>query len=190
VAPHSPHSKTGPQLLRAQGGSDDALLGIVPAGARVVLLDRAVTAVPLGPDDVAVPLVWRFGPAGRPLTSRAYRQATHAFSGRSFAPASPVHVRATRSTLGDITLTWIRRTRVGGDAWGRREVPLGEESEDYEVEILDGTSVVRSLKTGTPAVLYTAAQQTADFGAPQPSLSVRVFQLGGLGRGVARQATL
>ena len=54
--------------------------------------------------------------------------------------------------------------RVGGHT-NTIEVPLAEELEAYEVEILDGAVVKRSLTTATTSALYTAAAQTADWGA-------------------------
>jgi hypothetical protein len=100
-----------------------------------------------------------------------------------------VHLRATRAAEG-VTLTWIRRTRVNGDSWSG-EVPLGEQSEAYEVDILDGMDVVRTLSASQPSVLYAAADELADFGAPQSSLSVRVVQLSAtVGRGFAAEAVL
>jgi hypothetical protein len=101
-----------------------------------------------------------------------------------------VHVRGERSG-GDLVITWIRRTRVGGDSWDAVEVPLGEESERYEVDILDGSTVKRTLSATTPIVTYTAADQTADFGSVQPAISLRVCQLSTVaGRGTPRPATL
>ena len=87
-------------------------------------------------------------------------------------------------------LTWIRRTRIGGDNWVASEAPLAEESERYEIDILSGASVVRTLASTTTSATYTAAQQTADFGAPQPAVTLRIVQLGALGRGTARQAVV
>ena len=50
---------------------------------------------------------------------------------------------------------------------------------------------MRTLAATTPSVTYTAADQTADFGAPQSSVAVRVYQLSAvLGRGTPRAATL
>jgi hypothetical protein len=70
-------------------------------------------------------------------------------------------------------------------------VPLGEETERYEVDILDGATVKRTLAATTPAATYTAAQQTADFGSPQSAIDVRVYQLSTVhGRGTPRPATL
>ena len=94
---------------------------------------------------------------------------------------------------GDIAITWLRRTRaLAGDSWNAPEVPLGETSELYDLEILNGGgSVLRSV-TGLPvaAWTYSAAMQTVDFGAPVTSLPLRVFQNGQLGRGAPAETTL
>ena len=88
-------------------------------------------------------------------------------------------------------LAWIRRARRGGDDWEPQEVPLGEESERYEVDILDGAAVLRTIATTMPEALYPAAQELADFGAPQTTLSVRIAQLGAtIGRGFERVVTI
>jgi hypothetical protein len=80
---------------------------------------------------------------------------------------------------------------IGGDSWDAVEVPLAEETERYEVDILDGTTVKRTLATTTPSATYTAADQTADFGAPQSLVSLRAYQLSTVfGRGTPRAATL
>jgi hypothetical protein len=104
-------------------------------------------------------------------------------------PLSPVHLKARRGVDG-ITLSWIRRTRTGGDSWGV-DVPLGEEREVYEVDILSGATVVRTLSSAVPSVAYSAADELADFGAPQASLSVAVYQISTtIGRGTPAQAIL
>jgi hypothetical protein len=71
---------------------------------------------------------------------------------------------------------------------------LAEDSEAYEVAILDGPTVTRTLQVATTSALYTAAQQTADWGAPLgpgQSIAVRIYQLSALiGRGAVRSVTL
>ena len=73
-------------------------------------------------------------------------------------------------------------------------MPLGEESEAYEVEIMDGAAVKRTLATTTNSVTYSGAQQTEDWGAllgPGNTLSIRIFQLSALvGRGAPKVKTL
>jgi hypothetical protein len=114
----------------------------------------------------------------------------HTFQGLGLKPLSPVHVRGLRAG-GDVLLSWIRRTRLGGDSWETPEVPLGEDAESYEVDILDGGSVVRTLASATPTVTYTAAQQAADFGSSLPAYDIRVYQLSAsYGRGTPRAAVV
>ena len=74
------------------------------------------------------------------------------------------------------------------------DLALAEELEAYEVEILGGVTVKRVLSATTTSALYTAPQQTADWGAPLEagdSLTVRIFQLSALvGRGAPKTVTL
>ena len=88
---------------------------------------------------------------------------------------------------GDLALSWVRRTRaLSGDSWVLSEAALGEASESYDLEILNGDTVVRTVSgLTTPAFTYTTAMGTADFGAPVTSVRFRVFQIGALGRGAA-----
>ena len=83
---------------------------------------------------------------------------------------------------------------MSADSWGGLEVPLTEELEAYEVEILDGPAVKRVLSTAITSAVYTAAQQTADWGAPLgpgDTLDIRIFQLSALvGRGAPKTVTL
>jgi hypothetical protein len=71
---------------------------------------------------------------------------------------------------------------------------MAEELEAYEVEILDGAAVKRVLSANTTSAVYTAAQQTADWGTPLAlggSLDIRIFQLSALvGRGAPKTVTL
>ncbi len=70
-------------------------------------------------------------------------------------------------------------------------MPLNEESERYELDILNGPSVVRTIAATSPTVAYTAAEQTADFGSPQAAVAVKVYQISAaVGRGRPVTATL
>jgi hypothetical protein len=63
--------------------------------------------------------------------------------------------------------------------------------EAYLVEILSGEEVVRTIATSSPQALYAATSETADFGAPQAALTVRVMQISAtVGRGFPAQATI
>jgi hypothetical protein len=93
-------------------------------------------------------------------------------------PYSPVHIAGARDASGNITISWIRRDRdPASDSWEQTEIPMSEASEAYQIDILNGSTVVRTLSAGIPGVAYSAAQQTADFGAAQSSVSVRIYQM-------------
>ena len=59
-------------------------------------------------------------------------------------------------------------------------MPLGEAEELYQLEILDapGGDVLRTVTgLGAQAYLYSAADQTTDFGSPQWNVAIRVTQI-------------
>jgi hypothetical protein len=99
-------------------------------------------------------------------------------------------VTGTRNASNDLTVTWVRRTRLGGLWVDGRDVPLSETTEAYEVDILDGDTVVRTLTTTTPSVTYPASQQTTDGLTPGDPVTVTIYQLGQLGRGWPTTATV
>lgn len=177
-------------LLRGQFGTECAMPDRLTAGAQFVLLDAAVARVPLLESEQNLTLNWRYGPGNRDIGDASYVTAPFAFRALGLRPLSPARVRATRSS-GNVSLSWLRRTRSGGDNWELPDVPLGEESETYEVDILDGATVKRTLRSSSPNAVYSSADQIADFGAPQPSISVMVYQTNVVfGRGTARPAVI
>jgi hypothetical protein len=177
-------------LLRCQGGTEIAMTAPLPVGTRVAFLSEALAPIDISLAEMRLPLNWRIGPAVYDIGHESYVSRTHAFEGVGLRPLSPVHVRGTRSA-GDLTATWVRRTRIGGDNWELPDVPLAEEQERYEIDILSGAVVMRTLIATSPAVTYTAAEQTADFGAPQPGITLAIYQMSAAyGRGSPARATL
>lgn len=108
----------------------------------------------------------------------------------SLKPYAPVRV-ARLDVGGDITLSWQRRTRIGG-AWrdGTPTVPIGEDREEYEVTIMNGDSVVRTITTLTTSATYSGADIASDFGSVPETLTVIVYQIGAIGRGHGVARTL
>ncbi|MGE0024616.1 MAG: glycoside hydrolase/phage tail family protein, partial [Hyphomicrobium sp.] len=178
-------------LLRGQGGTEREMRDPLLAGAPFVLLGAEIARVSLTAGEVGLPLRWRYGPVTRDIADRSYASATHAFAGRGLAPLSPAHVRGQRAPGGDLALSWMRRTRIGGDSWDAADVPLSEESERYEIDIMDGAIIVRTIASATPSCAYAAAEQTADFGSPQSAISVAVHQMSAAyGRGTPKHAVV
>ena len=184
------------QLLRGQLGTETEMRDPVAAGARVVLLDAdALEVLDLTHDQRLIDITYRHGPAPYGHDHQSFTEVTRAFAGVGLRPLSPSRLDAVRPDgSSDISLSWIRRTRIGGDSWDQVDVPLAEESEAYEVDILDSGVVVRTIATTTPQATYTAAEQTADWGAPlaaPATLDLEVYQLSAtFGRGIALSRTL
>ncbi|WP_128515166.1 baseplate multidomain protein megatron [Tabrizicola thermarum] len=186
------------RLLRGQRGTEHAIGNPAAAGARVVVLDAALGVIPVGETDVGLPWNWRVGPAARAVTDDSYAALGFAPTGRGLVPFAPVHVEQpwrTARSPGDLTIRWTRRSRaLVADSWEQIEVPLAEDVEAYEIQMLDGAAIKRTLSSSTTSVLYTAAQQTADWGAPLgpgQTLAIRIYQLSTrLGRGTPATATL
>ncbi len=168
-------------LLRGQRGSGPELVPERPAGSLFVLLNGALAPLPLSVYRKGTDIVLRAGPAGRDMTDATWTEITAPYRGKAARPFAPVHLRGLRDVAtGDLHLSWIRRTRTGGDAWTETEPPLGEAFERYRVEILDAAGrLVRAMETTEPQAVWTAAQQQEDFpsGAPWP-VTVRVAQIG------------
>ena len=160
----------------------------MPAGAPLVRLDEAVLPLAATLADLGTSPRYRIGPASRDHGDPSFVEVAAPVGTRALRPFAPVRARARRDADG-IRLGWIRRTRQdGGDAL---EVPLGEGSERYEVDILaPGGGVRRTLAATGPALLYPAALEAAD-GGPFAILACRIVQMSEtVGRGLPLAVTL
>ena len=178
------------RLLRGQGGSEGAIGDPLPAGAPFVLLDEHLVTVARGLEALGRTMQLKFVAAAKSHGDPTALTLAVTPGATALRPLAPTHLKARRGASGT-TFSWIRRTRRGGDSWQALEVPLGEEREAYELDILAGATVARTLSAATPSAFYSHADEIADFGAAQATLTVRVAQLSAsVGRGDAAQATL
>jgi hypothetical protein len=177
------------RLLRGQAGSEQAMAVVLPAGAAFVLLGSHLLPIARGRDALARPMALRVVGANRSHDDTSAVALTVTPQATALMPLAPVHVSAIRNSDG-IHIAWIRRSRSDGDGW-EGEVPLGEDIEAYALDILSGATVVRSIACSTPQAIYASADELADFGAPQPTLHMRVAQLSAtVGAGYAADVTL
>ncbi|MGD9839592.1 MAG: glycoside hydrolase/phage tail family protein [Afipia sp.] len=177
------------QLLRGQAGSDHAIADPLPAGSPFVLLDDHLVTIARGLDALDRAINLRIVATGRSHDDPSALSLTVTPQATALMPLSPVHVTASREA-GGIRVSWIRRTRRDGDNWSV-EVPLGEDTEAYTLDILSGASVVRSISSTTPSALYVSADELADFGTPLTVLHGRVSQMSStVGRGHPHEFTL
>ena len=189
----APDEWTLTRLLRGQQGTETAMRNPVPAGARIVVLDAALKQLALNQNEATLPFHYAWGPPGKPLSDSSWQTTEQQFAATGLRPLAPAHLAATYTATGDLTLTWTRRTRVAGDSWDQTDVPLAEESERYEIGILDALgAVVRTVTATEPTATYTAAQIAADFpsGLPSPFCFTVAQRSAAFGPGVPAAASI
>jgi len=187
---NSDGSYTLSDLLRGRKGTESTTASHVLGEDFVLLQSDVVQFLPLNSSDRGASATYRAISTGQSVDDGANTAATYSL--RSLQPLAPTHVTGTRNSSGDLTLSWMRRARKNAEWLDDVDVPLDEVSELYDVEIMNGSNVVHTYSSQTSTSLtYLAATQTTDFGGPQPSLTVKIYQLSALyGRGAAATATV
>jgi hypothetical protein len=189
----APGQYTLSMLLRGRRGTE-AATSTHAVGERFVLLNSSsVEFMPCLLTDRGKAYYFKALSHGQSLSEGA----AFSYSGSNVAlrPFAPSQIRGNRTygTGSDLTLSWVRRARINADWVDYIDTPLDEDTEQYDVEIYNGATLIRSfIGLNTPTVVYTAAQQTADFGASIPSgFTVKIYQIGTrYGRGNAGTAII
>jgi hypothetical protein len=176
------------RLTRGRRGTEWAMTGHT-SGERFVMLSSVVN-VPLPLTELNAPRRYKVVPNDTDIADIAYTSFT--WSGEVLRPFSPVQAKASRDGGQNITLTWIRRSRLGQELPSGADIPLGEVTELYSIDVLtSGGSLKRTLVSTTPEVTYTATDQTTDFGSPQASVRFGIYQISNqVGRGRVLDVTL
>ncbi len=176
-------------LLRGRLGTDWAIGGHV-AGEAFTLLDGSLSKIVMGSNLLGLLRQYKAVTFGATLS--ATPEQDFLYTGVALKPYRPVQVAGSRDVSGNLTVNWVRRTRVSGEWLGGADVPLNEVSEAYEVDIMNGSTVVRTIKgLSSPAATYSVAQQVTDFGSAQASVTANVYQLSSsVGRGYAANAAI
>lgn len=171
-------SYTLSRFLRGQLGTEPYIATSCPAGSTLVLYRNTRWGQLAGSSEiVGKELPLRYGPSNVNLSDDRYQDVTITPKGVAYRPYAPAHLRQVKDAI-DITFSWLRRTRFGGDSWETDTVPLNEDFERYRVTVYDGAVVVRQWDVdGATTTTYTGAQQTEDFGSTQTSVTWTVQQV-------------
>jgi hypothetical protein len=115
-----------------------------------------------------------------------------AYRGVNLECLSPVYAKGARDGAGNFSGTFTRRSRLSSSWWANGvQAPVGETSETYEVDVMSGATVKRTITSTTPSFTYSAADQVVDFGSTQASIIFRLYQLSSVvGRGYPLEVTL
>jgi hypothetical protein len=172
-------------LLQGRRATEN-FVGTTLLGDRFVMISTgAVARISMAVVDIARPLPYKAVPIGQ--SAEGIDPSNFRGRGVALKPFSPTHIEGERDDDGVLTITWVRRDRLATDV----VIPMSEEVLDFEVDILDGGDVVRTISVSEESAIYSDAQQITDFGSVQSAITVRIYQISvTVGRGTAAEATL
>lgn len=175
--------------LRGQSGTDGVMPTLWPEGSYFVLLDASAPQISLASSARGLTRFYRVGAAEKGYADPQVVSRELAFNGIGLRPYSVSHLVASGTAGSTVSLSWIRRTRIDGDSWLGMEVPLGEDSELYQIQVRHGATVIREEFATAPEWFYTAAMQLTDLAGS--SFTVAVAQVSNrFGPGPYQEITL
>lgn len=150
--------------------------------------DNAFVGMPI--ESIGIQNLYRAVTLGDTIDSADSQAFT--YRGVNLKPLSPAYPFGSRNSGGDLAVSWTRRSRFSSSWWMTGvPAPVGESVEFYEIDVMSGSTVKRKITSTTPAITYTAADQTMDFGSPQSEITLRIYQLSStVGRGYPLEVTL
>lgn len=170
--------------LRGRKGTEFATGAHFPAETFVLLEKGVIQRVDFGKADLDQLRIYKVISLLQSYDDPTIAEVLFTNTGVGKRPYSPSGLSVAGHQGTDLTLTWTRRSRLdSGD--------LGEASEAYVLKIMSAGTVKRQVNLTAPTFTYTAAMQTADFGAsPITSLTWRVCQVSAIyGEGIYGTAT-
>jgi hypothetical protein len=172
-------------LLRGRVGTEYAMATHQAGDTFVVLDPTRVASMPLMLTDIGTQLQFEtflFNLFGN--TPSAVTKVTPADARvKPLSPAQFIAGHGSAASTSDISISWIRRARVNAQWLDGTDVALDESSESYQLQVLSGSTVVRTVVvTGpftapvVPAYTYTTAQVSADGFASGNTIGFSVAQ--------------
>lgn len=177
-------------FCRGERGTEWAT-GLHASGDYFVVLDDPDNIfISMASDSIAVDSTYRAITSGQVIETGA--DVAFTYQGVNLKCLSPVYAKGTRDGSSNFTGTFIRRSRLSSSWWITGVVaPVGEATEAYEVDVMSGSTVKRTISVNSPTFTYSAANQVTDFGSAQASITFRIYQLSAtVGRGYPLEATL
>jgi len=143
------------RLLRGLSGTETT--ETIISGARIVWLGSGWQDLPLADDYIGETVRLNATAAGRDADPLDLD-----YQGRHLRPLAPVHPKIQREN-GQVHISWVRQTRIGGDSWNGLDVPLGEAMEMYRVQFFVGESLIGEHQVSTPEITIADADfESAD----------------------------
>lgn len=177
-------------FVRGDKGTEWAT-GLHQAGDYLVLLDDPDNAFIGSPiESIALERLFRGVTAGASIDTAS--DVAFAYRGVNLECLSPVYASGSRDGSSNFSGVFTRRSRLSSSWWVTGvQSPVGESVEAYEIEVMSGSVVTRTINVTSTSFSYSAADQTSDFGSTQAAITFRIYQLSQtVGRGYPLEITL
>ena len=163
--------------IRGVKGTEPAISRHI-IGEKFVLLTNYLVRFPLNLSDINREYLLKVVPNGL-LETDIEEEVSHTITLEGLKPF-PCAVRGEKGN-NDLIITWYRRTRLNGRWIDYIDIAYASgELDGYVVRIYDESTVKREWSVSSArSVVYTEAQQIADWGSVQSAYTVRVFQNSG-----------
>jgi hypothetical protein len=160
--------------IRGVKGTEPAISRHI-IGEKFVLLTNYLVRYPLNLSDINREYLLKVVPNGL-LETDIEEEVSHTITLEGLKPF-PCAVRGEKDN-NDLIITWYRRTRLDGRWIDYIDIAYAAgELDSYVVRIYDGDTIKREWSVlSARSVVYTEAQQIADWGSVQSAYTVRVFQ--------------
>jgi hypothetical protein len=160
--------------IRGVKGTEPAISRHI-IGEKFVLLTNYLVRFPLNLSDINREYLLKVVPNGL-LETDIEEEVSHTITLEGLKPF-PCAVRGEKGN-NDLIITWYRRTRLNGRWIDYIDIAYASgELDGYVVRIYDESTVKREWSVSSArSVVYTEAQQIADWGSVQSAYTVRVFQ--------------
>tara|TARA_R110002020_G_scaffold41325_3_gene121958 strand:+ start:4172 stop:5167 length:996 start_codon:yes stop_codon:yes gene_type:complete len=180
-------------LLRGRRGTENKIIDVRGGTITVELNERRSVFVPLNYSDIGRTIYFKCITKGMTLAESTI--VSFVFNGESLMPFAPSNVTVMRNASEDCVISWNRRSRSIVRLMGVKHLPYGEDTDNYEIDIMSPTgsprTVLRTIKvSGATTATYTASQQTADGLTLGNAVFLRVYQMSNaVGRGQTNTVT-
>lgn len=160
-------------------------------GDAVVLLNQGVHFYETNAAGVGVQRIFKLVPSGGAVADAA--EHTERLQGYTMRPFAPVHVEGARDGSDNLTVTAVRRSRRLVDIFAEIGAAGADPSASmtYELDVMSGSTVLRTIAASSLSFAYSAANQTTDGLTPGDPVTVRVYGVSEtVGRGNYTEATV